>query len=513
VNGFKLGLRLTILLLSCSGAVADQVRNTDLFKQEITQFIQKSLKTLPQVPGLSVAIVKDGKILLADGFGYLDSSKVTHSNADSRYYIASSTKSFTALAALLMHEKGQINLDKSIAEYLPKVKFKFSHEFDANKITLRHLLTHTSGIENQVLVARLSYTGQHTPEKLRELIQYTEGVENNTLGEFRYTNFGYNLLTIIMEDVTGKPWQVLLKELVYEPLNMNKTTSYMSQQQQDFAPPHDASLPDPHRLSLVKTDQTMHSAGGTLSTANDAAKWLQVQLGNGQLNDKQIFPKQLIEKSHQRLAKVDKSFGEYQRQHYGLGWYIAKYLDSTMIHHFGGYPGHRAHVSFMPEHNIGVAVFTNEGSAGFHLADLVANYAYEWWLKPESSSLLFFSESIEEKYTDELSDLKEKAQDRVEDRHDDIRAKADRKWMLSLPLKAYVGTYNNPVWGTFEISIENNTLKASIGNLSILSTPIERTDLIRLELIPGKGVVIAFIPNNDKVDHLRFRGFDFYRQP
>ncbi len=511
MKGFKLGLAL--LILGCNSAIDEEkARTTKLFKEELTRFIQKSLATLPQVPGVSVAVVKDGKILLAEGFGYLNSDKTKKSDLNSRYYIASSTKSFTALAALLMHNQGTLNLDKSIAEYFPEVKFKYGHEFDPDKITLRHLITHTSGIENPALETRLAYTGQHTPEKLRELIQYTTGVKNNQLGEFLYTNFGYNLLAIIMEDVTGKAWQQILNELIYQPLGMKKTTNYMSQVQDDFAGPHDASLPAPHRVSLVKTDQSMHSAGGTLSTANDAAKWLQVQLGLGQLDGKQIFPKQLIEMSRQRLTSVNKSFGDYQRDHYGFGWHIGKYLDFTMIHHFGSYPGHRAHISFMPDRNIGVAVFTNEEHAGFKLADLIANYAYSWWLKPEKT-VFFFTEGVNETFTDELEDLKEDALDSVEDRLDYIKAKADREWMLTLPLDAYTGTYSNPIWGTFEITIENNTLKASIGNQSAISSPIEKSDRIRVELVPRHGVSIAFKPVNGKVDRLRFKGENFNRQP
>jgi len=500
---------VTIVIAFWNTSASEPARTTEQFKIDLAHFVERSLRTLDMVPGLSIAVVKDGEIVLTDGYGWLDSENKNASDSEARYYIASSTKSMTALTALLLDQQGKVDLDKALSDYYPGIDF--DDDIHADRITLRHLLTNTSGLRNDAIVERLAYSGQHSPELLRKLLARTSPAEDTGLGQFQYTNFGFNLAALIMEDATGMPWQELVRDLVFEPLGMNKTTNYMPQVVADIARPHDASLPWPHRLYLEKTDQTLHSAGGTLTTASDIARWLLVQLNEGEVDGKRIFSKDLILQSHERLAEVGREFGEYRREHYGLGWYIGKYRESELIHHFGSFPGYRSHVSFMPEHGIGVAVFTNERIAGFELADLIANYAYSWWLHPETTSWLFFTETVDERFAGKLDELRERTQIRISQIDEGARNRAERKWILSMPLENYTGTFEEPSFGSFMISLKDEQLIIKLGNLRSVAEPYEEPETIRLELIPGNGTLMLFELDNGVVNSVVFRGQRFSR--
>lgn len=465
------------------------------FEADFDRFIQTTLEAIPTIPGLSVAVVKDGKAIYTKGFGYADKENGIVATANTSFYIASSTKSFTGLMAALLDEKGVIQLDDPVTAYLPAELFP--EEVNAQQIKVRDLLTHTMGMENGPITMRLAFTGEHSHEKLKQLLQYCEPTEKG-YGHFQYSNFGYNLYGIILEEKTGKPWQQWMEELIFEPLGMNRTTAYMSKAKKGnwpLAAPY-AGLPgNVERLYLEKKDNTMQSAGGLITTADDMARWLAVNLQKGKLDGKQIFPATLFETSHGRLAETGGEFPPFTREHYGLGWHIGKYDDYNQLHHFGGFAGFAAHVSFLPEEGLGVAVMVNDAVAGTRVMNLLAAYAYDWWLQqPEA-------EKTGQKGLKEIAQRMEKAGEMVAK---DRAKRAERTWQLGLPFDAYAGAYHNDALGTLKVDRTADALKVSIGNLHCTATPYTAENSIRIELVPGSGEVILFNVKEDKVTSFRY---------
>lgn len=453
------------------------------FEADFDRFIQSTLEAIPTIPGISVAVVKEGKAIYAKGFGYADKENGIEATANTSFYIASSTKSFTGLMAALLDKKGVIQLDEPITAYLSAELFP--EQVNAQQIKVRDLLTHTMGMENGPVTMRLAFTGDHSHEKLKQLLQYCEPTEKG-YGHFQYSNFGYNLYAVLLEEKTGKPWQQWMEELIFEPLGMGRTTAYISKARKEdwpLAAPYAGIPGDVERLYLEKQDNTMQSAGGLITTADDMARWLAVNLQKGELDGKRVFPAALFETAHSRLAKTGSEFPPFTRDHYGLGWHIGKYEDYAQLHHFGGFAGFSAHVSFLPEEGLGVAVMINDAVAGTRVMNLLAAYAYDWWLqRPEAQKR---GEKGLEEITGRLEKVgKAVAKDRAQ--------RAERAWQLELPFDAYAGVYQNDALGTLKVASTADGLEVAIGNLYCAATPYTVTNSIRVELVPGSGEVILF---------------------
>ena len=345
------------------------------FADELDLRILESLDRLDTVQGLSVAVYTPEGVY-AQGFDVVDMETGERVTADTAFYIASSTKSFLAFAMSLLDARGDIDLDDAIADYAPDATFPPS--IDAGAVTLRDLLTHTSGIENNPLAFRLAFTGEHDPETLWRLLGESRPNEDAPHGAFEYTNVGYNILTVLTDHKLQTRWQDLLQREIFDKAGMTHTSAYMSAAERggwSLARPHGTLGPDaPYRIRLEKTDATMQSAGGMIMSAADAATWLSVMINDGRIDGEQVFPAAAIQATRAPLADAGGSFGDYTRDHYGLGWYLGDYRGEPMVHHFGGFAGARAHISYLPGRKVGVAAFVNDSSAGFQVPDVIANY-------------------------------------------------------------------------------------------------------------------------------------------
>jgi len=467
------------------------------FSADADHFIGETLETFPMVPGIAVSVVRGGETVYARGFGYADVEAGVQATPETEYYIASSTKSFTALAAQLLHVEGKIDLDRSLQSYLPDVAF--DPAIEADSITLRDLLTHTAGISNDAIVFRTAFSGEHTQDELLRAMSATSVQSRAPRGEFRYTNLGYNILSVILDRETGTAWQDLLAELVFVPAGMARTTAYASLPDKagwPVARPYfGVSEGEVERLYLEKADNTMQAAGGMYSTAADLARWVTIQLNGGRIDGVQVFPADVIRETHHPFAETDTRFGPYRRDGgYGLGWYIGGYEDEVLIHHFGGFAGWRTHVSFMPEHDVGVVVLANQAPVGSLLADLLATYAYDWWLGRDS---------LQQVYEEKRTEVARRVEDRKGRIDADLANRAERTWTLTEPLESYVGIYRSDLFGTLNIAIEDDVLAASIGNMHAVSTPFTRPNTIRVEMVPKNGQVIGFVVEDGVVTQAR----------
>jgi hypothetical protein len=227
----------------------------------------------------------------------------------------------------------------------------------------------------------------------------------------------------------------------------------------------------------------MQAAGGLYSTASDLARWITIQLNEGRIGDQQVFPAELISEAHRMQAETSSNFGPFGRDGYGLGFYGGMLGEERLLHHFGGFAGFHAHTSFMPEHDIGVAVVLNESGAGARMAGLVATFVYDWWLGLPDVEAVYAGR------TEDLVAQREQARERTAQGR---ASRAERTWQLTEPLDVYTGTYVSPEVGTAVVTIENETLAVRLGNMYAVSTPFTETNTIRVELIPGRGQVFGF---------------------
>ena len=463
---------------------------TDEFDSVISEFLSET----DVIPGMSIAVVKNDKVVYLKSFGFADIETKLEVNQDTKFYIASSFKSFTALTMLLLAEKGLIDLEAPISKYLTTLKF--SSALSAESVSVKDLLTHNLGFENDPITFRTSYSGEHDNTTLINILKESSPTEK----QFSYDNLGYVMSGIIIENVTGKPWKQVVREEVLDPLNMINTTSDMNKVTGgSYAKPH-GWMGDTKKLSFMKKNNVMNAAGGHYTTAKDMINWLKVNLNGGTLNGKRIFPEELMAKAHKSQIDLDRDFYKFHRYGYGFGWYISNYDEELLIHHFGSYTGYRAHVSFMPEHNIGIVIFVNDLSpVGVYIPDILAAYVYDRMLeKPEAISRI-----SEEKAG--LIKKKMMFSERVEQM---LAQMASRKFNLTCESETYQGTFRNESFGTLDLSYDHGLITASIGNLSAELTPFKKQNSMRVELVPNRGRVIDFYPSGtcSEIDSLKYMG-------
>jgi CubicO group peptidase (beta-lactamase class C family) len=466
------------------------------------EFIQKALKSTPMVPGIGIAVVKDGKTILAKGYGYADPDNGVKATAETSYYIASITKSFTGMLALMLADEGRIDLDVPLTTYKPFKNLKNKDVFE--NITIRELLNHTSGIENGYIVFREAYTGDKSLEILTMLLE--EKTELRKDGKtYKYDNLGYNIFAILLEAEFGWKWQDLLQQRIFSPFGMKNTSAYISKAAKEkwsLAWPYNGYLSSkPERENLMKNDAMMQSAGGMILSATDAANWMKAYINNGKLNGKQVVKPALIQASLFPTVSYSREGDIFNDEGYGVGWISAKFKDKKINYHFGGFTGFFSHISIMPEKNVGIAVFCNETAFGKNIANLIASFIYDYYLGNVDSA---------DDYDEQIQALEKRileAQAGIKKHFDDL---SKREWKLELPKSAYQGTYTNRHVGTMVIAERSDELHISMGPMKAIATPYTKDNSIRVEFA-GSGSVLLFDVKDGKVINMNYDGDIFER--
>ena len=468
------------------------------FPDRINRFSETLMK-MEMAPGAAIVVVRDNKVLFNQGYGMADiDRKVT---PETVFYIASSTKSFTALAAAICDQRGDIDLDATLDQYLEDATYH--PDVDPSKISIKQLLSHTHGIDNDGPVAfRSAFSGQHTPQSLR-LLMKDHGLAPSG-NQFKYGNIGYNVAGMALENKTGLHWKELVRKEVLEPLGMTSTTGLVS----TIAPvrlamPYSVEGVGFKRSHYAKSDKNMHAAGGLVTTTNDLAKWLIANINKGRVDGKQVIPASVFETVHRDHATQDDSYMSFRRTGYGLGWNTGDYEKDRFIHHFGGFSGFHCHISFMPEHGIGVAILVNSSTGGL-FADTVARFAYDDLLGKSDMDQRFSKEKL-----DELKQL-------IARRRKSIQVDRDRRSKRSqdLPhsLEAYTGTFSNEKYGDVEFALSEGKLVATMGPLlSLVEVYDGQKNALRVELTGGGRVVKFDFGDSDVAKAITMDGLAFQR--
>jgi CubicO group peptidase (beta-lactamase class C family) len=465
------------------------------FTENYDARVRQTLAMFPDLPGIAIVVIKDDRPIFVRAYGMADKEAGIKADTDTLYYIASSTKSFTALAATMLDKEGKIKLSDPVTKYTPGIRFKSEIP---DKITIQNLLTHTSGLRNGALINRLAFTGQIDQRDLDRV--FAEGTTFNdaNFGKYAYTNLGYNIYGLALHYQLNKKWQDLLQERIFTPADLQHTTAYVSKaraRKYKIAAPYvidsdAANAGKMVRSQLEKTDDNMQSSGGIFMSISDLGRWLNLNMNGGKLGGKQILPADLLRTAHTGYTISTRNEPPFSGDgEYGLGWQIGKYRNEKVIYHHGGYPGYRSHVSFMPDKKVAVGVLVNNDAIGGRLADMLAAYAYDWWMR---------TENFDADYVRELQETVKAYESRKQGMAAEAAARSKREWLLTKPFADYAGKYTNDLMGTIEITAREKALAVSMGYVNTVATPYTQPDTIRVVMLPGgNGEVMAFIKDAD----------------
>ena len=460
--------------------------------------VMNALMALDMSPGAGIVVVRDTQIVYMKGFGYADVAAKKPFTPETGFYIASTTKSFTGLAAALLDRKGTFKLDAPLRQYLPALKLKAPLAVDS--ITIRSLLTHTHGISNNGgVVIRLAYSGEYKDNA--ELLKFLEEHEAAKTGRaYSYGNIGYNVAALAMDAATKKSWKDVLESELFKPLGMKRTGAYVSKfPRNDLATPYQLTLDGWKPRPYGKTDANMQSAGGLISTLRDMGTWLEAHINNGRIDGKQVLPASVFAEAHSNLAPMQARSRNGMQIGYGLGWNINVISGDTVLLHGGGFPGFATFMSFVPSRRIGVAVFANNDMLGNALVDIAMVMVYQVLTDGAIKSPAPM-EAVPSLVAREREGM-----------NADMKRRAERPQNLPFPLDAYTGTYENPAMGKLRLTAVNGKLEANLGAAwSAIEVYDNTRNLLRIALFGG-GQVVNVEMKDGKAAALSFSGAEFRR--
>jgi CubicO group peptidase (beta-lactamase class C family) len=320
--------------------------------KEIDQFIQNSMNK-NNIPGLSVAITHHDKVIYTKGYGHTSDNKPVTS--DTPFAVASLSKAFTAIAVMQLVESGKIKLDTPIASYIPNFKLADPR---GTKITVRHLLQHTSGLTDMV---NDDMTQDPQPKSFKEAIQNLNNVTlaTNPGEKYNYHNPNYVILAYLVEIVSKEKFADYLQQHIFQPLEMKSTTNVAStsllKKITNFSAGHYHLFG--HPVKIEEPDWFVNGPAGMVSTANDMARWLVMQGNEGKYKNKQILSTNGMEQTH---TSVDPNVK------YGMGWNITETEQGKkQIQHGGILWTYKAEEVLLPDEGYGIVVLFNSGLNSF----------------------------------------------------------------------------------------------------------------------------------------------------
>jgi CubicO group peptidase (beta-lactamase class C family) len=351
----------SIFTLAIALTVFAQNAKTNLSAvEQLDAVLLKQTETL--APGVAVMIIKNGEVKYKNTRGVADISTNAPIKPDSLFYIASLSKQFTAVSVMMLAERGKLSYDDKLIKYFPE----FS-SFAPN-ITIRQILTHTSGLIDHLDIVKDNVAGWTNEDVVKLLLR-----ENRVLfqpGEdTAYSNSGYVLLSMIVEKVSGESFPKFLESNIFKPLGMKRT----------FLATRDAKIPDRVHGYLQNNgkwesadyDAFTTGGGGIYSTLEDLEKW-----------DRSFYTGRLIKAETLKLASTAALLNNGRPTAYGFGWMAEFDAKGSLanvwyVASFGDFKGFKAFIKRIPERKFTVVVLANNGKLPWEIIklahDLYAN--------------------------------------------------------------------------------------------------------------------------------------------
>lgn len=305
-------------------------------------------------PGISVGVGYDQELIWAHGFGVMNLESGTPTTPDTIYRCASITKLFTATSIMQLRDAGKLQLDDPITKHLPWFSVQSEYD-DAPAITIRHLITHTSGLPREAAFPYWIDTNFPTIDQVRDALPGQSTVLP-TEEKWKYSNLALSLAGEIVAAVSGQPYTDYVREHVLEPLGME--SSYIDPVPADherLATGYGRRLPDGTRQISPYTDcRAITPAANLASTVNDLARFAMLQLRDGPASGSQILRGSTL-KEMKRIHWLQEDW----QAGWGLGFYVWRYNGKTYAGHGGSLQGYRTDVQVCPADKTFAVVLTN----------------------------------------------------------------------------------------------------------------------------------------------------------
>lgn len=454
----------TLLLLVCAIVCINTASAQVMTADSIDRLVQRTLKTF-DVPGIAIAIVKDGHVVYSKGYGY--ASLNTHKKVDENtvFGIASNSKAFTVAAIGMLIDEGKLKLDDKVTEYIPE--FKMYDPYVTAEFTIRDLLTHRSGLG--LGAGDLMDFPDSTDFTMKDVIYNLRYLKpaSSFRSKYDYDNQLYKVAGEVIARVSGMSWEEFIDTRILKPLGMSHSASSY-QRLKDHSNVVDAHAPVDGKVIVIPRyfTTTGDAAGGIYSSVSDMSKWVIMQMNNGRYDDgKQLFSNAIHWQmwTPQTVIPIGQGGSPYNSHFaaYGLGWFLNDAHGYKNVSHTGGIDGMVTLVDLVPEINLGIIVLTNQESGaafqsiGNQIKDSYFGITGRDWVKTYG-----YGVKQNQAGSDKIVDNVWK------------QVEASKKDVAKIDPSLFVGTYHDNWLGDATISLNNGQLWFSVKRSHQLRGPM-----------------------------------------
>ena len=437
-------IALLILLITCNSF-------SQISEKQVDELVENTLKSF-NVPGISVAIVKDGKVVLSKGYGVKSILTKEKVDANTLFGIASNSKAFTTAALAMLVDEKKLKWDDKVTQYLPD--FKMYNDYVTNEFTIRDLVTHRSGLG--LGAGDLMIWPDGSDFKATDIIHNLQYLK--PVSAFR-TKYDYdNLLYIVAGEViakaSGKTWCDFIEDRIMKPLEMNHSAASFVRLK-DTTNIIDPHVPTDGKLKIISRykNQTFDAAAGIYSSVNDLSKWMIMQLQNGKYGPEkqlQLFSKKEQNEMWSLQTIIPANTRPPYNTHfsgYGLGWFLSDVKGYKQVTHTGGLEVFVTQTTLFPELNLGIVVLTNQQSGAAFSA--ITNTIKDSYLDiPYTNYVEIYSKREKDNFAESDKTTTEVW----------AAVAKNQKDKLKIDYKKYTGLYVDNWFGKIEISEKKGKL-------------------------------------------------------
>jgi CubicO group peptidase (beta-lactamase class C family) len=423
-----------------------------LSSPEIDQLVERTMKTF-QVPGMAVAVIKDGKVIHSKGYGVSSLNTGQKVDEHTLFGIASNSKAFTAATLAILADEKKISWDDKVIQYIPE--FRMYNSYVTEDFTIRDLLTHRSGLG--LGAGDLMIWPDSTDFTINDIIYNLRFLKQTSpfRTKFDYDNLLYMVAGEVVTRVSGMSWEQFVEDRILKPLEMNRSASAFSRLNDK------TNVIDGHSVVNKKLRVTPQggmksgqcAAGGIYSSIYDMSKWMICQLENGKYGhqlEKQLFSasaqKEMWSPQTNMAVRTDKYNNHFNA--YGLGWFLTDVKGIKQVSHTGGLEGMVTQVTLFPEMKLGIVVLTNQESGAAFMS--VTNTIKDSYLGVIPEDWVLRYDTLIAKSEKEDEELSGKIQTEI----DNALLSAGKQPDANL----FIGEYSDNWLGKVIISVRNGKL-------------------------------------------------------
>lgn len=413
------------------------------------------------VPGMAVAIVKDGEVVLSKGYGVKELGKKPKVDDNTQFAIASNSKAFVASCIARLVEEGKLSWKDKVRDYLPYFSL-YDNQYVSAEVTVEDLLCHRVGL-GTFSGDVIWYKSDKSPEEIIKRAAYVPEAFRYRDG-YGYTNLMFIAAGEVIRTVTGSRWEDYVKENFLDPLGMDNTVISIKDLNDNSATPHKPTLENGTVPGVWASWDNSSAAGGIISSSSDMAKWMMMNLNGGEWGNKSYINKEqqnLLWTPHNNFKLSERSKESLPGRHlagYGLGWSVMDYYGNLAVSHGGGYDGMYSRVFMIPDIKLGIVVLTNtmEGIST-PLAYYIANQYLQKDMRDWSAEYLARARS------------RNGHKDDVEER----KAKRVSGTKPSIDPALFEGVYYDPMFGDITVTKEGEEFRISFADAPKLGATLE----------------------------------------